>query len=230
MISNTEAFYRRARDYQTARKKVMDAYEARIADLEANHKGSKYYEEQVPIAEETKDTQLKALKEDCGDALRLLFDSMKKANDTRPLQPPTEEELRTLQLLKLKEKVTEEELTRAAHTLKGNEACLSVLTDIGHKQGIITDFSRYADSSIMSTQTVNNHINTLESETADFLQFDTSRAARIAQAHHDTMYGTPEDAPALPKRAIFDGKAECFKLFAGLEGKELQAFCDAVDG
>ena len=199
MIKNTDLFYNRAREYQNKRKVIMDCFEKRVKSLE-DTRGSKYFDDEMKKATDARDGALSALKVEYAEYFRISLDAMSKGNASRKMTPPTEEELRTLQLLKMKDKPTETELQAAANTLKGNTTCLSVLTEIAHNA------------------------------VRDFMDYDMPRAARTAQNYHETVYGTIPDAPALNKRPLFDDKAGCFYEVYRLSGDALTAFCTAVDG
>lgn len=229
MIANTTLFFTRAKEYQDKRKGIVDTYDKRLEALE-DAKGSKYYTDEVKKAEDTRDEALTALKGEYGEYFRISLDAMSKANGSRGMTPPTEEELRTLQLLKMKDKPTEAELAAAANTLKGNATCLSVLTEIAHNAGYMRGYNNYSENKEMTVEGAEATIKGLASSVREFMDYDTPRAARLARAHQERTYGVPADAPALPKRALFEDKAGCFRELAGLSGDSLTAFENAVDG
>lgn len=229
MIANTTLFYTRAKEYQDKRKGIIDEYEKRLESLETA-KGSKYFEDETKKAEDKKDEALKALKEEYGGYFNTHFEAMSKANASRKMTPPTDEELRTLQLLKMKDKPTEAELAAAANTLKGNATCLSVLTEISHNAGYMRGYDNYSETKEMPVDTAENIIKGLASSVREFMEYDTPRAARVAAEYHAQHYGANPDAPALPKRPLFEDKAGCFLEVCGLSGDTLTAFENAVDG
>lgn len=229
MIKNTDLFYTRAKEYQDKRKGIVDEYEARIKALETA-KGSKYFEDETKKAEDKKDEALKALKEEYAGYFNTHFDAMAKANASRSMTPPTEEELRTLQLLKMKEKPTEAELQAAANTLKGNATCLSVLTEISHNAGYMRGYMNYSETKEMPVNEADGIIKGLASSVREFMEYDTPRAARVAREYHAQHYGTTGNETPLPKRPLFEDKAGCFYEVCGLAGDTLTAFENAVDG
>jgi len=229
MIANTTLFYRRAKEYQDKRKGIVDEYEARMKALE-DAKGSKYFTDEAKKAEDKRDEALTALKGEYGEYFRISLDAMSKANAARKMTPPTEEELRTLQLLKMKEKPTEAELAAAANTLKGNATCLSVLTEIAHNAGYMRGYMGYSETKELPVSDVEETIKGLHASVRDFMNYDTPRTARIARGHQERQYGIAPDAPALPKRPLFEDKAGCFYEVARMGGDTFTAFCNAVDG
>lgn len=228
MLKNSDFFFVRAKEYQDKRKAIVDSYEARLHALETM-KGSKYFNDEQKRAEDTKEDALRALKAEYREYFRLCLDAMSKANASREMTPPTDEELHALQLLKMKDKVTEAELRAAANTLKGNPYCLSVLTEISYNAGYLRGYNNYSDNKEMTAETADDIIKGLASSVRDFMEYDTPRAARIAQQHNEIYYGKTSDAPALPKRRLFEDKAACYSELCGLSGDSLEAFENAID-
>lgn len=229
MIKNTDLFYTRAKEYQGKRAAIVDEYEKRMKALE-DAKGSKYFTDEAKKAEDKRDEALTALKDEYNGYFNIAFDAMRKANAARKMTPPTEEELRTLQLLKMKDKPTEAELAAAANTLKGNVTCLSVLTEIAHNAGYMRGYMGYSETKEMPVEEAEAAIKGLASSVRDFMDYDTPRAARLAQNHHETLYGVSPNATPLPKRPLFEDKAGCFYEVARMGGDSLEAFKNAVDG
>lgn len=229
MIKNTDLFYNRAREYQNKRKVIMDCFEKRVKSLE-DTRGSKYFDDEMKKATDARDGALSALKGEYAEYFRISLDAMSKANASRKMTPPTEEELRTLQLLKMKDKPTETELQAAANTLKGNATCLSVLTEIAHNAGYMRGYNNYSETKEMPVEEAERVIKGLHNAVRDFMDYDTPRAARAAQNYHETVYGTIPDAPALNKRPLFNDKVGCFYEVCRLSDDALTAFCTAVDG
>ena len=229
MISNTSVFFNRAMEFQHKRKSIVDDYEKRLESLK-DTKGSKYYTDEIKKAEDKKDEALKALKKEYGEYFRISLDAMSKTNAARKMTPPTEEELRTLQLLKMKDKPTEAELAAAANTLKGNVTCLSVLTEIAHNAGYMRGYMGYSETKELPVSDVEDTIKGLHNSVREFMDYDTPRAARVAREHNERMYGATPNAPALPKRPLFEDKAGCFYEVARMGGDTFTAFCNAVDG
>ena len=229
MIANTTLFFRRAAEFQNKRKDITDDYAKRLESLK-DMKGSKYYTDEIKKAEDKRDEALTALKEEYGEYFRISLDAMSKANASRKMTPPTEEELRTLQLLKMKDKPTEAELAAAANTLKGNTTCLSVLTEIARNAGYMRGYMGYSETKELPVSDVEEAIRGLGSSIRDFMNHDAPRAARIAKERNERTYGKMSNTPELPKRPLFEDKAGCFYEVARMGGDFFIAFCKAVDG
>lgn len=230
MISNTDLFYARAKTYQERRAAIVSSYDTRMKALERT-KGSVYYTDECKKAAAAKEQNLTALKAEYWEYFNIAFKAMREANAGRSMTPPTEAELRTLQLLKMRDKPTEAELDAAAKTLKGNVMCLSILTEISHSAGYLKSYEKYAETKEMSITTAEGTIDGLYKAVRDFMDYDTTKAARISREAHERQYGLTEADKnrELPKRPLFETKAECFEIIAGLSGDRLEAFKNAVD-
>lgn len=226
-MSNTNQIFKLAKEYQDKREMINNAFNKRATEIE-DAKGSRYYDTEIKKATDTQRTALENLSKEYVPLFDNVLQAMKKANENRGMTPPTEEELRLLQLLKMKEKITEAELDAAANTLKGNATCLAVLTEISRKQGYIRGYMSYSDSKEMPVETTESIIRELVKAIRDFIEYDTPKAARIAREYHEAYYGAAGDP--LPKRPLFSDKSGCFSELIRISGDELTAFCKAVDG
>ena len=238
-MSYTTKFFESAKRFQDKRKKIMDTYESRMNELE-KHNGSEYYTEESAKAAGARDEALKSLKAEYTEVLYSFIGDMRKVNENRALTPPTEDELRLVQALKLRSKLTPPELQQAANALKGNETCLRIVQEIADElmkdrydaNGIRMhpeNYMRYSDAKEMPIAAVNSVLNSLESSVKDFLEHDTKLSARIAKKHHENLYGFTEQPAELPKRPLFDTCRDCFKELTGVSGEEFERLSAAID-
>lgn len=224
-MRHTDEFYNLAAEYQRKRADIVSEYEKRLENLEAT-KGSQYYIDEKGKAEAKRDKELAALKAEYEKQFDTVLKAMQESNTGRTMTPPTDEELRLVTALKMRDSLTEQELVLAANKLKDNPACLSILQEIAHKQGILRNFTSAKEMSIADTEKA---IKALAAATFDFMAYDTSRAARLAAEYHNRKYGTTGREPQ--KRELFTDKESCFRELApGLAGDAFSIFCAAVDG
>ena len=227
-MKNSESLYLRARSFQDRRKSIIDKYESKMKSLEKmNVKGTSYHSTEAENAAKERDASLRILRDEYQNYFNSCLSSMEEANKKRTLTPPTDDELRLLQLLKMRETPTETELTAAAHTLKGNPTCLAVLEDIAHRAGIPRSFLDYAETKQMPIEKANTALRGLASSLKDFMENDTTKSSRAEARYHTEHYGGNSE---LTKRALFENKADCFKELTGFSGDSLTAFLSAVDG
>lgn len=226
-MNNSENLFFHAKKYQDERKKIIDAYEARLSSLK-EMKGSKYYQDETKKAEEARDSALNSLKADYSGGFDSILKEMRTVSESRGATPPTEAELRLIQALKLKETATQAELDRIANAVKGNGLCLSVVQDIAKKNGILRNYLSLCTEKVMPAAGVEECIKTLGKEIKDFLESDTSKAARINREYHERHYGKA-DGPELPKRPLFDTKESFYSVLMNMKGETLSSFCNSVD-
>ena len=145
----------------------------------------------------------------------------------RSVKAPTNDQVNLLSVLRMRKKVTQEELDRVAQTVKDNSIAIGVLADIAKDQGL--PYGGYYDlCPEMSSGMASDYITRLRNNVGDFLQYDTDYASRKAIEFHHQMYGDDGRKPF--KRELFEDKEDCFLQFAGLEGDQLDRFCEVVDG
>ena len=241
-MNNSENLYYHAKKYQDERKAIIDAYEKKLAALE-DARGSKLYDKESKKAAEERDNALASLKAEYSGGFDSILKEMRNASESRGATPPTEEELRIVQALKLKETATQAELDRIANAVKNNGLCLSVVQDVANKNGIMRNYISLCTEKAMPAAGVEDCLKTLSGGIRDFMDYDTVRAARLAREAHERIYGKiDETKPAektlggwtsgytpVPKRPLFDTKEGFFSVVANMKGEELAAFCASVD-
>ena len=241
-MNNSENLFFHAKKYQDERKAIIDAYEKRMTDLE-DARGSVLYDKESKKAAEERDNALSTLKAEYQGGFNSIINEMRAVNSSRATNPPTEEELRIIQALKLKEKVTKAELDRIANAVKNNGLCLSVVQEMANKNGIIASYNSLCTEKGMTTAGAEDCINTLENSVKDFIDNDLSRSARLYKEYSERLYGKPDESKkaerivggwasgyvAPRKRPLFDTKASFYSVVANMEGDTLTAFCASVD-
>lgn len=226
-MKNTERFFKRAKEFQDKRADIQKQYESNLNDLE-NKKGSSYYSLRLKEIEDEYTANIEALKAEYKPYFKTILSDMNDINDKRGITPPTDEELRLIQLLKLKEKITEKELAAAAVTLAGNDTCLSILTEIAHKQGILRSFMTYSKNEAPAVESVNGILKELRASVNDFMDYDTTKISRAVENYNMSHYGTNVNTN-LVKRSHFSDIEGCYKELANMTPKELELFSLVVN-
>lgn len=250
-MNNTRNLYTKAKEYQDKRKAIVDAYEGRLASLE-RMRGSEYYEDEAKKAEEDRDTAIASLKAEYMPGFAGILQEMKAVSGRRGTPAPTEEELRIVQALKLRDfesmrnmnkNVVAEELNQIAQAVKGNALCLSIVQDVARKNGIPSNYMGMYTGKSMPATVVRDCLQAIDSGIKDFVDYDTVRAARIAREAHETRYGKMDESKPrektllgvssgyspLPKRKLFDTQEDFYSSVFNLKGEEYAAFAAAVD-
>lgn len=225
---NTDLFYGTAAEFQRKRRDINDAYEKTMQGLE-KAKGSQLYADESKKAADARDASLKALRKEYADRFNASIRCMRDANSKRGTIAPTEEGLRIIQAMQLKEQITERELTAIANSVRDCPLLLSIVQEKAAKNGILRNYTGFYTADVMPAEYAENTINALVRGVNDFMERDTAKAATIARERQERLYGAAKDAQPLPKRPLFNSKQECFKEIIGIDGAEYTAFCAAVD-
>ena len=226
-MRNSENLFFHAKKYQDERAAIVEAYEKKLASLE-DAKGSKLYEKESMKAAADRDNALSSLKAEYISGFNSILQEMRNASDSRGATPPTEEELRLVQALKLKETVTQGELDRIANAVKNNGICLSIVQETARKNGIFRDYIALCTEKAMPAAGVDECLKILGNGIKDFMESDTSKTARLYREHYERLYGSTGQEPA-KKRPLFDTKEGFYSVIMNLKGDDLTTFCNSVD-
>lgn len=223
MITNTELFYTKAKQFQDKRIEIMEGYEKSRKTID-RFKGSPGYEEDLKKLNEKLEKDLTDLRDEYRPGFMVVIGGMVDAIGKRSVSAPTNDQINLLNVLKMKRKVTLEELQRTAEAVKDNPIAVSVVTEIAHDHGIMNSFDYLCPE--MSSQRASEVVTGLKNWVDDFIQYDTTRASRVAKKFYTTQYGETEGG--LTKRRIFTDQADFFQEI-GLEGETLSQFREIVD-
>lgn len=228
-MSNSDRFYTLIREFQEKRQNASDVFDREMAELK-RYVGSEFYETESKAAADRRDEVVKALQDEYRDKINGVLRSMRETNARREMKPPTTEELNLLQMLRLKNSVSEEELRAAARTLRKNPTALEILGEIGRLHGYSRGYGHYSESRTLGTKSTSDAIAALANGANDFLLHDTRRSARLVQAFRARNYGNHVDDTQLPKRRPIQSKEECFTQLGTMSTDGLEAFFASVDG
>ena len=226
MIKNTEAFYTRAKQYQDKRAQLVSDYEKKLESMK-KYEGSQGYQDEVEELQKAHKEALTALQGEYRQSLRTILKGMSDAIGRRKVNPPTNEQLNLIHLLKMRDKVSQEELDRVAEMVKDNGIAMGVVQEIAHNNGIMKNYNSMCSE--MSSSYAQKIVQSMTDGLEDWLQYDTKRSGRLAQAYYHEHYGAPENERELPKRPLFEDQAGCYEEMAGLDHEGLRLFSEAVD-
>lgn len=224
MIKNTELFYTKMKQFQDKRVEIVDAHEKKLKSLE-RYKGSKGYEEELKKENEKYEKDLTALRDEYRPSFHTVFGGMMDAIGKRSVSAPTNDQVNLLNVLKMKKKVTLEECQRTAEAVKDNPIAVSVVTEIAHDHGIMHSFDHLCPE--MSSQRASDIVTGMKNTLEDYLQYDTTRASRVAKEYHDTHYGETEGG--LTKRRLFTDQKDFYREEMGFSPEEFNQFSEIVD-
>lgn len=223
MITNTELYYAKMKAFQDKRAELTEAHDKKVKSLE-RFKGSKGYEEDLKKENDRFEAELAALRDEYRPGLLTVIGGMMDAIGKRSVSAPTNDQVNLLNVLKMKKRVTLEECQRTAEAVKDNPIAVSVVTEIAHDHGIMQSFDYLCPE--MSSQKASDIVTGLKNGMEDFLQYDTTRASRIAKKYHEEHYGAVEGG--LTKRKLFTDQADFYRE-EGFDPETLRQFSEIVD-
>ena len=228
-MKNTERLLQKVMDFQNERTNVLSEYERRMTALESA-KGSKFYDDEKEKAINKRDVAMKKLKNDFFTATDSIMNDMLKVNNSRTVEPPSTEEMNLIQALMMREKVSDAEIDQVANTLK-TPLALSILQEVAVSNGYIKHINSPIDKEL-SVEKVNEMMKGLSHGLKDFAEYDTRKAARLAQEHRANLYGLVDaDKAPLPKRdKIINIEGFYSQVMPYLQRDQRKAFANAVDG
>jgi|GEM_PF-3364047 len=134
-MKRTDILFSAMKDFTDARSAARAEYLAKLKPLETA-KGSKYYDDTHKEADKARRAIVDEARAKAADTVSVMIESMRKANSVRAMAAPTDEQLRILQALKMREKVTLNELDAAANAMRGNGAGLAMVEEIARNSGV----------------------------------------------------------------------------------------------
>lgn len=135
-MTNTEYLYQAIKRFTETRSKARSEF-LDVVEKYADAKGSKYYTDRMSEAHKARNEALDKAAAECRHSVDCAVASMQLAIQKRRMEPPTEEQLRILSLLKMRDKLTQAELDTAANAMDGNGAALAVLSELAQKNGVL---------------------------------------------------------------------------------------------
>ena len=226
-MSNTTSLYRTVAAFMQARSEAIEEYQL-MTRRYASAKGSQMYTDEMDKARKKRDKTISDAQLIAKQEIRETLKAMAEKADRIKMQPPTEEQLRILQLLKMKEKLTEAECSSAANAMDGNAAALALLDEMATKSGVVhVPFVRTLAVKTYSPGTARQTIKELGEACYSIINntYGASRSALLAKEWHTRKYGGTFDPFELPQEEPFKNEDDFYERMS----IPLSAFSAAVD-
>lgn len=196
-MSNTQNYYDAYKTFRTGLDSINSAYEDSLSSIE-KYKGSEGFEEHKKQFQEKRKNEIENLRATVRPKMFKAIDDMQETAINRKMKIPTEDEIRLLEILKMRDSVSRDELLQAARTLADCSSALSVLDEIARKNNM-PQFSRYYKPPTMATEQVQKIIESLKSITNKILEIDKKQSLSdyVAQ-YHAAIYGSSNSELVVP--------------------------------
>lgn len=223
-MDNTKKLYKALKRFQDERTKLTAAHDATVQYLE-RFKGSEGYDVEMREEENKFAEKLKALRDQVRPEVTEVMSSMVDAVGRRSVPAPTAEEINLLNLLKMKNKPSLEEIERVAQAVRNNPVCLSIVSEVAKENGYPRSFEHLCPE--MSNRTALEIIQGMRDSLEDYLQHDTTPASRRVAQYHSEHYGNA--VSKLTPRPLFDDYLNFYEVMYNMGTDALQKFSDIVD-
>ena len=226
-MSNTTRIYNAVADFMSIRAQSREEF-LETAQRYADAKGSRMYDNEMSKARKKREETVAAAQVIARQEIGEILESMAEKADRIKMQPPTVEQLRLLQMLSLREKLTEAELVGAANAMDGNAAALSLVDELAKKSGVVhIPFTSRLSVMAYDPLTARQAIRKLGDACFSIVDNTTGANKMRLQAaeYHKRLYGGDFDPDSFPQEAAFQSESD----FYNQVGIPLTAFAAAVD-
>lgn len=224
---NTTNLYRTVAAFMLARSEAIEEYRLMTRRYEAA-RGSKLYDDKMAEARKKRDKTISDAQFIAKQEIRETLKAMAEKADKIALQAPTAEQIRLLQLLKMKDRLTEAECTGAANAMNGNAACLALVDELARKSGVLhTSYVNSLAVKTYSPETARLTIKELGESCYSIVNNTTGarKPALLAKQWHQNVHGSTFDPYELPQEEPFKDESDFYEQM----NIPLSAFSAAVD-
>lgn len=231
-MNNVTRYFHTVQKYREGLETINAKYDCEL-EKKKGYAGSAGYVKDVETIGQKRAAEIKALRIECGDAFGRCIRSMEENAKSRPATPPTVEQLNIIQLLKMKESVSRDELTAAARSMGECGLALSILEEIARAHDIM-GFN--AGGNIVSDRFVKDAISAFSKSARITLSLDRVNQRRQLMetgGMGDGQFGT---IPVMGNIGKFkldiepENAQDCAARWGGVPSDAYEAFCKAVDG
>lgn len=226
-MTNTTRLYRAVADFVQARGEAREEY-LLMGRRYASAKGSQMYVDEMSKARKKREKTVSDAQFIARQEIRETLNAMAEKADKIKMKPPTEEQLRILQLLSMKEKLTTAELEGAANAMDGNATALSLVDELANKSGFVhVPYATRLSVTAYDPQTARQAIQRLGEACYSIIDNTTgANRTRLRLAEqHQKLYGGTVDPDELPQEQVFEDESDFYNQM----NIPLSAFSSAVD-
>lgn len=229
-MTSVERNYNVVRKYRQGLNEINSRYDEQI-EAKRQYLGSEGYTKDVEEIEKKRMSEISALREDCGESFDFCIAAMQKAAQSRPVTAPTEEQLRILETLKMRESLTRDDLTHESNAMSDCPLALGVLEELARKHEIL---GFHAGGTCVSDEFVNDAIREFAKSARTILTLDRANGRRELMDTHGMGDGPNGSIPSMETIAKFrvdvdtPTPEETASRFGGISTDLYEAFCEAV--
>jgi len=229
-MNNVERYNAIVGKFRQGLNDINSRYDEQI-EAKKCYAGSVGFEADIKAIEEKRAAEIAALRENCSEDFDCCIAAMQKAAQSRPITPPTQEQVNILQLLKMKEHVSRDELEHAAHSMRDCSLALSILEEIAGKHDIL---GFHAGGTCISDNYVNSAIREFAKSARTILSLTRTNQRKEYMNPHGMGDGPNGSIPSMEAIAKFrvdvdvSTPQEAASRFGNIPETAYSAFCEAV--
>ena len=226
-MNRTHEYCRIAKSHREGLRAIWAAYDETMKRLE-RYKGSSGYATDEEEARRVRDEAIKAQKAVTAREFDSVLDGMRAKIGGKAAVPPGDAELRLLQTLKLRNKISREEFQSAARALQDNTIALHTLDDIAQTHGfrnLFIDLPAWRDTESSHQE----HIAQLLGSARRIVQLEKpdSRQETVNRARTEN---NPGALSVLWADRDFESDNDAIEFYGGFHDTgDMQTFMGAVD-
>lgn len=133
-MSRTKDYFDAVASFRESLRRIDKEHREGLSRIE-KYKGSAAYTEELEKLEAKRKDAVKQAQGKASDAFAKVLSEMREAAASRPMTAPTPEVLSVLQVLKMRSKISADELRQAARTVGDCPLALSVLDELAQDHG-----------------------------------------------------------------------------------------------
>lgn len=131
-MKNTQRYHQFIRDFRKAVSVANEKFEPAYKDLE-RYRDSEYYQEDKAKIDKARKELLDEVRQEAKKELNAIVDDMRRTYEQKPSKFPTAEQIAVLQVLKMRDSVSKDELREALNAVKGCPLAERVVGEIAAK-------------------------------------------------------------------------------------------------
>ena len=190
--------------------------------------GSDFYTETMEAARKKREDRVNAAQTAARQAMAEVVQAMTEKADSISMNPPTEEQLRILSLLKMRDTLTKGELDSAANSLKDNAAALAVLDELAKKHEILSPSYIGKAEGKLTVDQGKSVLGSIVKACNQIIENRTgaSRLQTMAETYHAQLYGGSPDPDTFNQEPLFEDEEAFYQKVSPVP---LKLLSNAVD-
>lgn len=205
-------------DFQKRRTAINATFNDTVSRAK-RYEGSAAHEEIMRTATAERDGELEALRRETWSKVQQIIADMRTTAASKPMIPPTASQEAILRTLRMRNKLTIDEVKQAENALAGCPIALAVLDDLAKQHGIVRTVMR----SELSSADIAKYVDALENSAQRLLRGDNARLNRERADMVELLSEYGGFAYRLVRNAV--GRQD-----ATVNREKVTEFCKIIDG